>query len=132
MIDVTNVTSTSTSKNFLPRTSTTTWVVKPKVVTQEPTQGKTNIIDQRSQDVESKTEPQEPTPAREVEPQEPVLPHEGAKDEEHHEADSLKDTKTILKNLAQSVFATTSQVQIPQNVKMSAKRYATWVFNALP
>lgn len=82
--------------------------------------------------MESKTEPQEPTPAKEVEPQEPVLPHEGAKNEEHYEADILKDTKTMLKDFAQSVLATTSQVQIPQVVTMSAKRYVTWVFNALP
>ena len=62
----------------------------------------------------------------------PRIPHEGAKNEEHYEADILKDTKTMLKDFAQSVLATTSQVQIPQAVTMSAKRYATWIFNALP
>ena len=93
---------------------------------------KTNHRNKKPQHTEAKTEPQEPTPAKEVEPQEPVLPHEGAKNEEHYEADILKDTKTMLKDLAQSVLATTSQVQIPQAVTMLAKRYATWVFNALP
>ena len=105
---------------------------RPKVVTQEPTPSKTSSQRQDTQHVEGKTETQEPTFAKEVEPQEPVLPHEGAKNEEHYEADILKDTKTMLKDLAQSVLATTSHVQIPQTVKMSAKRYATWVFNALP
>ena len=73
--------------------------------------------------------PQEPTFTKGVEPQEPILPHDGARNEE---ADVLQGTKSMLKDLAQSVFATTSQVQIPQAVTMSAKRYATWVFNALP
>ena len=114
------------------KTQVTAWVIRPKVVTQEPTVGKTNIIGQKTRYVESKTEPQEPTSVNEVEPQEPVLPHEGAKNEEHYDADILKDTKTMLKDLAQSVLATTSHIQIPQAVTMSAKRYATWVFNALP
>ena len=131
MIDTSNVAPSSTSMSFLPRTSTTAWVVKPRVVTQEPTMGTTNPSSKRPQQAEARTEPQEPTPARDVEPQEPVLPHEGAKDEEHYEANILKDTKTMLKDFAQSVLATTSQVQNPQAVMMSAKRYATWVFNAL-
>ena len=115
-----------------PKTQGTVWVIRPKVVTQEPTMGTTNHSSKRPQQAEARTEPQEPTSAKEVEPQEPVLPHEGAKNEEHYEADILKDTKTMLKDFAQSVLATTSQVQIPQAVTMSAKRYVTWVFNSLP
>ena len=115
-----------------PKTQVTAWVIRPKVVTQEPTVGKTNIIGQKTRYVESKTEPQEPTSVKEVEPQEPVLSHDGARSEEHYEVDILQDTKSMLKDFAQSVLATTSQVQIPQAVTMSAKRYATWVFNALP
>lgn len=115
-----------------PKTSTTARVIRPKVVTQEPTVGKTNHFNKKPQHTEARTEPQDPTPAKEVEPQEPVLPHDDARDEGHYEADILQDTKTMLKDFAQSVLATTSQVQIPQVVTMSAKRYATWVFNALP
>ena len=81
--------------------------------------------------MKKETAPQEPTSAKEVEPQEPDFLHDNARSEEHHEVDIIKDTKTMLKDLAQSVLATTSQVQIPQAVTMSAKRYATWVFNAL-
>ena len=124
IVDVTTITSSSTSTISTPEVS--------KVVTQEPTEGKTNLQSPKPQDTEARTEPQEPTSVKEVEPQEPVLPHESAKNEDDYEADILKDTKTMLKDLAQSVFATTSQVQIPQTVKMSAKRYATWVFKALP
>ena len=127
-----DISTSSTSTISTPEVSKTKWVVRPKVVTQEPTEGKTDYHNEKSQHIEAKTEPQEPTFAKEVEPQEPVLPHEGAKDEEHYEADILKDTKTMLKDFAHTVFATTSQVQIPQSVTMSAKRYATWVFNALP
>ena len=36
IVDVTNVPSSSTSRSFFPRTPTTTWVIRPKVVTQEP------------------------------------------------------------------------------------------------
>ena len=82
--------------------------------------------------MEARTEPQEPIPTKGVEPQEPVLPHDDAMDEGHYEVDILQDTKSMLKNFAQSVLATTSQVHIPQAMTMSAKRYATWVFNALP
>ena len=32
-VDVTNIVSSSTSMTFVPRTSTTAWVVRPKVVT---------------------------------------------------------------------------------------------------
>ena len=132
VVDVTNIASSSTSMTFTPRASTTTWVVRPKVATQEPTVGKTNYLNKKPQPMEARTEPQEPTPAKGVEPQEPVLPHDDAMDEGHYEADILQDTKTMLKDFAQSVLAMTSQVQIPQAVTMSAKRYATWVFNALP
>ena len=60
--DVTNIPSSSTSMSLSPKTQVTAWVIRPKVVTQEPTMGKTNIIGQQTQCVESKTEPQEPTP----------------------------------------------------------------------
>ena len=48
MIDVMNVPSSSTSMTFVPRTSTTAWVVRPKVVTQEPTMGKTNYLNKNT------------------------------------------------------------------------------------
>ena len=79
-----------------PRALKIKWVVRPKVATQEPTEGKTNHQSPK------------PTSAKGIEPQEPVLPNEGAKDEEHYEADILKDTKTMLKDFAHTVFATTS------------------------
>ena len=132
LVDVTTIASSSTSTTSTPPELKTKWRVRPKVATQEPTEGKTNPQSTKPQDPKAKTEPQEPTFAKEVEPQEPVLLHGGAKNEEHYEADILKDTKTMLKDFAHTVFATTSQVQIPQSVTMSAKRYATWVFNALP
>ena len=132
IVDVTNIASSSTSMTSTPPELKTKWVVRPKVATQEPTEGKTNPQSPKPQAPKAKTEPQEPTFAKEVEPQEPVLPYKSVKDEEHYEADILKDTKTMLKDFAHTVFATTSQVQIPQSVTMSAKRYATWVFNALP
>ena len=117
---------------FVPKTSTITWVIRPKVDTQEPTVGKTNTIDKRTQHVKKETDPQEPTSAKEVELQEPDFPHDGAKSVKHHEVDIIKDTKMMLKGIAHSVLATTLQVQIPQAVMMSASRYATWIFNALP
>ena len=98
---------------FVPRASTTTWVVRLEVVTQESIVGKTNYLNKKPQPTEARIEPQEPTPAKEVEPQEPVLPHDDARDEGHYEADILQDVRTMLKDLAQSVLATTSQVQIP-------------------
>ena len=82
--------------------------------------------------MKKETIPQEPTSAKEVEPQEPVLQHDGARNGEHYEADIIKDTKTMLKDLAQSVLTTTSQVKIPPAMTMLASRYATWIFNALP
>ena len=97
-----------------------------------PTVGKTNHLNNKPQQEEAKTVTQEPTSAKEVEPQEPILPHDGARSEEHYKADILQDTKTMLKDLAQSLFATTSQVKIPLAVTMSVTRYATWIFNALP
>ena len=62
-----------------PEVSKTKWVVRPKVVTQEPTVGKTNYQNQKPQHTEAKTEPQEPTSAKGVEPQEPVFPNDGAR-----------------------------------------------------
>ena len=132
IVDVTTIASSSTSMTSTPQELKTKWVVRPKVATQEPTEGKTNHPSPKPQAPKARTEPQEPTFAKEVEPQEPVSLHGGAKNEEHYEADLLKDTKTMLKDFAQSVLATTSQIQIPQAVTMSTKRYATWVFNALP
>ena len=82
MVDVTNVPSSSTSMSFLPMTSTET---RPKVVTQEPTPSKTSSPRQDTQHVEGKRETQEPTSAKEVEPQELVLPHDNARIEERAE-----------------------------------------------
>ena len=42
VVDVTNIVSSSTSMTPTLKASTTEWIVKPKVVTQEPTMGKTN------------------------------------------------------------------------------------------
>ena len=131
-MDVTNIPSASTSMPFLLRTPTTTWVIRPKVDTQEPTVGKTNPIDKRTHHVKKETVPQEPTSAKGVELQEADFPHDNARNDEHHEVDIIKHTKTMLKDLAQSVLATTLQVKIPQAVTMSASRYVTWIFNALP
>ena len=125
LVDVTTIASSSTSTISMPEVSKTKWVVRPKVVTQEPTKGKTNYHNEKSQHTQAKTEPQEPTSAKGVEPQEP----DNARNEE---ADILQDTKSMLKDFAQSVFATIAQVHIPQAITVSAKRYATWVFNALP
>ena len=97
VVDVTNVASSSTSTISMPEVSKTKWVVGPEVVTQEPTKGKTNYHNEKSQYTEAKTEPQEPTSARGVETQEPVLPQGGAKNEE---ADILQDTKSMLKDFA--------------------------------
>ena len=132
IIDVTNVPSSSTSMPFLSRMLATTWVIRPKVDTQEPTLGKTNHLSKKPQYEEAKTIPQEPTPAKEVEPQEPVLTHDGARSNTHYEVDIIKDTKSMLKDLAQSVLAMTSQIKIPPAVTMLASRYATWIFNTLP
>ena len=129
MVDVTIIASSSTSTTSTPEVSKTKWVVRPKVVTQEPTVGKTDSSQQEASTYGSKDRTTRTYPARGVEPQEPVLPQGGAKNEE---ADILQETKSMLKDFAQSVLATTSQVQIPQAVMMSAKRYATWVFNTLP
>ena len=82
--------------------------------------------------MKKETDPQEATSAKEVEPQELDFPHDGARNVKHHEEDIIKDTKMMLKDLAQSVLDTTSRVKIPQTVTMSASRYATWIFNALP
>ena len=82
--------------------------------------------------MEKKIDTQEPTSAKGVEPQEPILPHDHATNKEHYEADIIKHTKTMLKDLAHSVLTTTSQVKIPLVVTMSASRYATCIFNALP
>ena len=79
MVDVTSIPSSSTSMSPLPKTPTTAWVIKPKVVTQEPTVGKINHLREKPQQVEAKIEPQEPTSAKEVEPQEPILPHDDAR-----------------------------------------------------
>ena len=92
----------------------------------------TNHFIKKPQHTEAKIEPQEPTSTNEIEPQEPILPHDDARSGEQYEANILQDTKSMLKDFAQSVLATTSQAHIPQAVTMSAKRYATWIFNALP
>ena len=68
VVDVTNIASSSTSTTSTPEVSTTKWVVRPKVVTQELTVGKTNYRNKKPQPTEAKTEPQEPTPAKGIEP----------------------------------------------------------------
>ena len=60
--------------------------------------GKTNYLNKKPQHAEAKTVPQEPTPAKEVEPQEPVLLHKDARSKEHSETDIIKDTKTDRKS----------------------------------
>ena len=95
IVDLTTIASSSTSTISTPEVSKTKWVVRPKVVTQEPTEGKTDYHNKKPQTIEAKTEPQEPTSARGVEPQEPILPQGGAKNEE---ADILQDTKSMLKD----------------------------------
>ena len=107
-------------------------MTRPKVVTQEPTMGKTSSPKKDTQHVEKEMDTQEPTSTMEVEPQEPIFPHDGARVKEHAKSDIIKDTKTMLKDLVQTVITTTSQVKIPPTITMSATRYATWIFNALP
>ena len=68
VVDVTNIASSSTSMTFMPEVSKTKWVVRPKVATQEPAEGKTNHQSPKPRDTEAKIEPQEPTFAKEVEP----------------------------------------------------------------
>ena len=131
MVDVTNVPSSSTSMSFLPMTQATAKVTRPKVVTQEPTMGKTSPTKEDTQ-VGKETDTQEPTSTMEVKPQEPVFPHDGARIEEHAKSDIIKGTTTMLKDLAQTVITTRSQVKISPTITMSATRYATWIFNALP
>ena len=53
---------------FLPQTSTSTCVIRPKVDTQEPTMGKTNPFDKNTQHVEKEIVTQEPISAKEVAP----------------------------------------------------------------
>ena len=75
---------------------------------------------------------QEPTSTIEVEPQEPILHPYNTRIEEHSEIDIIKETTTMLKNLANSIIAMTLQVKIPPTLGVLATRYATWIFNALP
>ena len=82
MVDVTNVPSSSTSTSFLPKSQPSTRVTRPKVVTQEPTLGKTSSPKKDTQHVEKETDTQEPTSTMEVEPQEPIFPHDNARIEE--------------------------------------------------
>ena len=105
LVDVTNIASSSTSTTVIPEASKTKWVVRPRVVTQEPTDGTINHQRPKLQAPEAKTEPQEPTSAKGVEPQEPVLPNDGARSDE---ADILQDTKSMLKDFAHPT-ANTSQ-----------------------
>ena len=68
IVDVTNIASSSTSMTSTPPELKTKWVVRPKVATQEPTEGKTNPQSPKPQAPKARTEPQEPTSVREVEP----------------------------------------------------------------
>ena len=54
IVDVTNIASSSTSSTSTPEVSTTKWVVRPKVATQEPTVDKTNYCDKKPQHTEAK------------------------------------------------------------------------------
>ena len=64
---------------------------------------------------------QEPTSTMEVEPQEPNVPHNGTSVKEHSESNIIKDTTTMLKDLAQTVIATTLQVKMPPTLTVSHK-----------
>ena len=57
IVDVTTIASSSTSTTSTPEMSKTKWVVRPKVVTQEPTEGKTNLQSPKPQDTKARTEP---------------------------------------------------------------------------
>ena len=92
MVDVTNVPSSLTSMPFLPRMPTTTWVIRPKVDTQEHAVGKTNTFNKNTPHVEKEIVTREPTSTKEVAPQELDFPHDNARSEEHHEVDIIKDT----------------------------------------
>ena len=74
----------------------------------------------------------EPTSTTKVEPQEHVLHPNDTRIKEHFEADIIKETTTMLKNLANFVIAMMSQVKILLALGASTTRYATWIFNALP
>ena len=87
--------------------------------------GKTSLPKNDTQHVEKEAYTQEPTSIMEVEPQEPVLLHNGTGIDEHSESDVIKDTMIMLKDLAQMVLATTLQVKIPPTITMLATRYAT-------
>ena len=108
MVDVTNVPSSLTSMTILPMSQATTRMIRPKVATQEPTMGKTSPPMNNTQHVEKKIDTQEPTSTMEVEPQEPIFPHNSARIEEHAKLDIIKDTTTMLKDLAQTVIAMTT------------------------
>ena len=108
MVDVTNVPSSAAFMSFLPKSQPITRVTRPQIVTQEPTVGKTSPSRKDTQHVGKEIDTQEPTSAMEVEPQEPVLCHVGTRIEEHSESHIIKDTMTMLKDLAQTVIATAS------------------------
>ena len=54
VVDVTTIVSSSTSMTSTPEVSKTQWVVKPEVVTQEPTVGKTDYLNKKPQFIEAK------------------------------------------------------------------------------
>ena len=132
IVDVTYLASNSTSMTFLPRPLQIARVSKPKVATQEPALVKVPSFNKKAQQDRTKIVTQEPTSAMEVVTQEPVLPHSDAMVQKPAANDIIHNTKAALKDLAQSVLATTSQMQLPPSVAVSASRYATWFFNALP
>ena len=111
---------------------TTARMTKSNVVTQEPTMGKTSLPKDDPKYMGKGADTQEPTFTTKVEPQELVLHPNDTRIEEHFEANIIKETITMLKYLANSVIATTSQVKIPPALGVPATRYATWIFNALP
>ena len=94
--------------------------------------GKTSLPKEDTQHLGKGADTQEPTSIMEVEPQEPVLHLNGTRIKEHSESDIIKDTMIMLKDLAQTVIAMTSQVKIPLTLRVPATSYAIWIFNALP
>ena len=81
----------------------TTKVARPKIDTQEPTVGKTSLPKDDTKHMGMGADTQEPTFTTEVEPQELVLHPNDIRIEEHIEVDIIKETMTMLKNLANSV-----------------------------
>ena len=61
-----------------------------------------------TQHLGKETDTQEPTSIMKVEPQEPILHPNGTRLKENSESNIIKDTTTMLKDLAQMVITATS------------------------